>query len=212
MQNVNLNEWHRATPYHFFKHQDDPHFGWCADVDVTALKSYTQKKKLPFFLSTVYCITHTVQKIPELKYRIRGEDEVILHEVIHPSFTTPALHQLFSFCTLEYDENPAHFFKKGIPKIEHLKNSPANLSEAPRDDVIYMTCIPWVKFSSFYFGNHQPKMDSIPRFAWGKVELQSNKMIMPLAVQLHHALADGLHLGTFYDLFQETLSHPENLL
>ena len=166
MQNVNLNEWPRSTIYHFFKDQDDPHFGWCADVNVTALKTFTQKKGLSFFLSTVYCITHTVQRIPEMKYRIRGPDEVVFHEKIHPSFTTPALDQLFSFCTVEYSKESSDFFKRGRTQIEDLKQSKACLEEVPRDDVIYMTCIPWVKFSSFHFAMHQSKWDSIPRFAW----------------------------------------------
>ena len=35
---------------------------------------------------------------------------------------------------------------------------------------------------------------------------------MPLAVQVHHALMDGVHVGRFYALMQEYLSEPVFLL
>ena len=214
MQRVNLEKWSRATTYNFYKDQDFPHFSLCADVDVTALKRFTEKKRCSFFLSTLYCITHAVQNIPELKYRIRSHypDEVVLHDMIHPSFTTPAQDDLFSFCTVEYTTDSKEFFYRGEQQIQSLKEAPACLSEHPRDDVIYMTCLPWVRFTSFHFAMHQPKLDSIPRFAWGKIEQQDQKIVMPLAVQLHHGLADGRHMGEFYQTFQELILDPGNIL
>ncbi len=35
---------------------------------------------------------------------------------------------------------------------------------------------------------------------------------MPLAVQVHHALMDGVHVGKFYARIQEYLSEPGFLL
>ena len=212
MQKINLKTWHRSTIYNFYQDQDFPHFGLCADVDVTALRKFTQQKGSSFFLSTLYCIAHAVQNIPELKYRIRSRDEVVLHDKIHPSFTTPAQDQLFSFCTVEYTKDSVDFFQRGKQQIQNLKENPACLSEVPRDDVIYMTCLPWVKFTSFHFAMHQPKLDSIPRFAWGKLEHHSQKTLMPLAIQLHHGLADGRHLGDFYQSFQDVISEPGKIL
>jgi chloramphenicol O-acetyltransferase type A len=34
---------------------------------------------------------------------------------------------------------------------------------------------------------------------------------MPLAVQAHHALMDGLHVGRYYTVVQELLDRPEFL-
>jgi chloramphenicol O-acetyltransferase type A len=36
----------------------------------------------------------------------------------------------------------------------------------------------------------------------------SGKTLMPLSVQGHHAVVDGLHVGRFYDAFQKLLDQP----
>ncbi|MFN2280316.1 MAG: CatA-like O-acetyltransferase, partial [Anaerolineales bacterium] len=53
--------------------------------------------------------------------------------------------------------------------------------------------------------------DSVPRFAWGKYQEADGRMKMPLSVQGHHALMDGLHAGIFYQRFQELLDRPEQI-
>jgi len=32
---------------------------------------------------------------------------------------------------------------------------------------------------------------------------------MPLSVQVHHALADGIHVGRYFNLVQEYLDEPD---
>jgi chloramphenicol O-acetyltransferase type A len=51
-------------------------------------------------------------------------------------------------------------------------------------------------------------VDSVPRFAWGKFYEDGQLLKMPLSVQGHHALMDGLHVGRFYAEVQDYLDHP----
>jgi chloramphenicol O-acetyltransferase type A len=53
--------------------------------------------------------------------------------------------------------------------------------------------------------------DSIPRISWGSFKEHKEKTVMPLAVQVHHGLADGYHLGNFFNQMQELLNDPANL-
>ena len=54
--------------------------------------------------------------------------------------------------------------------------------------------------------------DSVPRFAWGKHRKEGKKILMPLSVQGHHAVMDGLNAGRFYEEFQRLADHPDLLL
>jgi len=47
--------------------------------------------------------------------------------------------------------------------------------------------------------------DSVPRFAWGKHYWEGERLKMPLSVQGHHALMDGIHMGRFYAEVQNYL-------
>jgi chloramphenicol O-acetyltransferase type A len=71
-----------------------------------------------------------------------------------------------------------------------------------------MTAIPWVSFTSFLHPLNLRPPDSIPRFAWGKFFEDGDRLKMPLGVQGHHALMDGIHVGKFYAEVQDYLDHP----
>jgi chloramphenicol O-acetyltransferase type A len=75
-----------------------------------------------------------------------------------------------------------------------------------------MTGIPWVSFTSFTHPINLDPVDSVPRFAWGKFFPKGDSLKMPLAVQAHHALIDGIHLGRFYETVQDYLNNPEQVL
>ena len=96
--------------------------------------------------------------------------------------------------------------------IAHVKEHPTLENEPGRDDLLYMTALPWVSFTSF---NHPMRLhpaDSVPRFAWGKFFQQGERLLMPLSVQGHHALMDGIHMGKYYGEVENILQHPEVFL
>ena len=51
--------------------------------------------------------------------------------------------------------------------------------------------------------------DSVPRIAWGKFFEEGELLTMPLGVQAHHALVDGIHVGKFYAQVQGYLDQPQ---
>jgi chloramphenicol O-acetyltransferase type A len=75
-----------------------------------------------------------------------------------------------------------------------------------------MTAIPWVSFTSFMQPMHLQPADSVPRFAWGKFFKDGAFLKLPLSVQGHHALMDGVHVGKFYAKVQDYLLHADSVL
>lgn len=54
--------------------------------------------------------------------------------------------------------------------------------------------------------------DSIPRISWGKYFEENGKIKLPMSVQAHHALMDGMHVGQYFSMFQEILDNPVKYL
>jgi chloramphenicol O-acetyltransferase type A len=211
MKKINISKWPRRTLFEFYRKFDYPHFGLCVDVDMATLKKFTEKEKISFFQTTVYLIVRVASEIPELRTRIRGDD-VIEHSKLDASFTAPAAQNLFSFCTVPFSEDPKRFFKSCDQELALRKNAPVTLEldQPYRDDVFFMSCMPWVKFTSVLHPVHLSPIDSVPRFAWGKIEKSGKRLMMPLSLQAHHALADGYHAGLFYERFQDTVARPQS--
>jgi chloramphenicol O-acetyltransferase type A len=77
---------------------------------------------------------------------------------------------------------------------------------AGRDDLIYITCIPWISFTHISHTINLRKEDAVPRISWGKYYKDGDKVLLPFSVQVHHALADGIHVGRYAEKLQEYLN------
>jgi len=211
MRYINLETWPRREHFEVFRTFDYPHFNMCANVDLTGFYHFVKKHGFSLNVATVYVLTRAANSIPEFRYRIRG-DSIVEHEVVHPSSTIMGKDDVFSFCGLEYQESFPAFSAKAAEKIARVQERP-RLSEEDqgRDDWLFMTAIPWVSFTSFMHPLRFP-VDSMPRFAWGKFFEEGNSLKMPLSVQGHHALMDGLHVGRYFEVVQDYFNRPEVVL
>jgi chloramphenicol O-acetyltransferase type A len=211
MRKIDKQNWNRLEHYDYFSTFNHPHFNLCANVDLTRFSPYLKQHKVSFTVALVYTIARAANDIPEFRYRIHGED-VVEHATVSPSITVLMEGDLFSFCTIDYASDFARFADRAQNMIAAVKNR-LSLKDPPgRDDLLFMTAIPWVSFTSFTHPMRLHPSDSIPRFAWGKFFEDGGHLKMPLSVQAHHALMDGVHLGKYYALFQEYLDQPDQLL
>jgi chloramphenicol O-acetyltransferase type A len=203
-----MQTWSRREHYQTYIGFDHPHFGMTANLDVTRFHPYVKQFGFSTTVAIVYLITRTANSIPEFRYRIRPEG-VVEHEMVHPSTTILAQDDLFTFCFFDYREDFSSFAASSAKRIAEARAKPTLKDSPGRDDLLYMTAIPWVSFTSFMHPMNLQPVDSIPRFAWGKFFEEGGSLKMPLGVQAHHALMDGIHIGRFYSLIQDYLHPPE---
>jgi chloramphenicol O-acetyltransferase type A len=207
MRYIDMQTWPRREHFKVYSAFDHPHFGLCANVDLTTFYPVVKQRGISFNVAIVYVLSQAANAIPEFRYRIRA-GEVIEHEIVHPSTTILADDDLFSFCTLDYIEDFSSFAARAAEQIAYVQAHSTLEDEPGRDDLLYMTAIPWVSFTSFMHPMHLQPADSVPRFAWGKFFEDGEFLKMPLSVQGHHALMDGIHVGRFYAKVQDYLRHP----
>ncbi len=208
MRTIDMATWERAEHYKFFHAMDYPQYNICMDVDITSFLEKIKEKKLPFYYAMIYAAMAAANEVEAFKYRIHG-DEVVIHEVLHPSFTDLAQgSELFKFVTVELEPTLEAFVRKAKEKSEQQKKY-LPFEEMMRDDLIYITCIPWISFTHLSHTINLRKDDAVPRISWGKYYRQGDKVLLPYSVQVNHALADGFHVGKYIEKLQEYLEHYE---
>ena len=211
MRYIDMQTWSRRNHFRVFSTFNHPHFSMCVNVDVTAFYPFVKRNGYSLTVSMVYVISRASNAIPEFRYRIRG-DQVVEHEIVSPSFSILTDVDLFSFCAVEYAEHFSEFARRAEKNIADVKAHPDLEANPAKDEMLYMTSIPWVSFTSFTHPMQFHPADSIPRFAWGKYFQEGDTWKMPLSVQGHHAVMDGIHMGRYYETLQEYLHHPEVVL
>lgn len=211
MRKIDKQSWLRRDHFDFFNTFNHPHFNMCANVDLTRLHPYIKDHAYSFTSTIVYLISRAANAIPEFRYRIR-EDEIVEHDTVSPSVTILLDNGLFCFSTIEYCQDFIEFARRSAVQVASVKQDPTLSNPPGRDDLLFMTAIPWVSFTSFTHPMRQHPADSIPRFAWGKFTGEGSQVKMPLSVQGHHAVMDGLHIGQFYEQLNQYLLQPEDIL
>jgi chloramphenicol O-acetyltransferase type A len=210
MRKIDLETWPRRKHFDVYRQFDYPHFNLTFLVDVTAFRDWVKQRGDSLTIATTYLLARVANEMPSFRMRIQGED-VIEHDVVHPSFTVLLENELFSFCTVGYEHDYHSFHMKGEKRIEEVKANLTLDDEPGQDNLLFMTSIPWVHFSSMMHPIHMHPVDSVPRIAWGRIDRQGDQLIMPLSVQVHHALMDGLHIGKYAERVQQLFNQPEEL-
>ena len=211
MHYIDVQSWPRREHYRLYRQFDQPHFNVCANVDLTAFYPALKAEGIAFTPGVLYVLARAANDIPAFRCRMRGDD-VVEHETVHPSTTVLSDDGLFGFCTLSYTPGLRAFAETASASMERARAQPTIGSGPDRDDILYTTSIPWVAFTSFAHPTHLHPADSVPRLAWGKRFAEADRIKMPLSVQGHHALMDGLHMGQFYERAQDYFDRPEDVL
>lgn len=205
MTPINVAKWPRRSQYLFFRTYRNPHFSVTADVDVTRLMNELKPNGMPVFNACLFAITGAANDIPEFMTRFDAT-QVYQYNEVGASVTVPIEGRKFAFCDIGWSSDWATFDNVCRAEIAAAREqSELKNNVAGEGGWIYMTCLPWVKLTAMTHPVSGPD-DCIPRIAWGKMVPNNGGWTMPVAVQVHHALADGLHVGLYFDALQTRLN------
>lgn len=209
MRYIDKENWPRKQHYEFFIGFDSPQFNVCSNIDVTKTCMYAKDNELSLFKVILFCVMKAVNDIEDFKYRIR-DNEVIVHDTVHAGFTAMTENELYSNTLAEYHTDSKVFFKRVQASIDTVKEKPTlYIPNHERDDVIYISCLPWVSFTSVSHPVKLSRTDSVPRITWGKIFEEGQLMKLPISVQVHHSLMDGVHVSKYLAYLQNLFNTPE---
>jgi len=203
---IDLESWPRRAQYEFFRGYDLPFFNLCAKVDVTKTRAWCKTTGASYSLATWFACQQTINTVPEFKLRLRP-DGVWRYDQIQVSMTVLQDDETFRFCYLP--------FSTSFPEFERLaRQEMANLADGmdDREDVdavIHGTTLPWLDFTSVSHPRRFDATDSVPKITFGKrTDTQDGRSMMPVSVEVHHALMDGLHASRFFQELERLLAAP----
>jgi len=204
-----MENWNRKEHFNFFHRMDYPQFNTCMNIDISKFYEYTKKENLSFYYATVHAVTKITNSIDNFRYRIR-DGKVVEHDLIHPSFTdmnNEKADDLFKMVTVDFRESMHEFVPYAKKQSLDQKNYFSLDKLIGRDDLIYITCIPWISFTHISHTITLNKNDAVPRISWGKYFKENRKILLPFSIQANHALIDGYHVGKFVEMLQEYFDH-----
>ncbi len=206
---IDLQSWNRREHFQFFSQFDDPYHGVMANLDCTNAYQHCKQQGSSFFLFYLHQVLRAVNLTEAMRYRIE-DDQVIDYSVIHASATVSRADHTFGFCPISFNDcfssfvNDAQQAMQGIKDASGLCFSP----ELERNDVIHFSVMPWISFTGVTHARQLQKKDSVPKITVGKYFRQDERLMLPLAVYVHHALADAYHVHQFLHALENLFENP----
>ena len=206
---LDIEKWNRKDLYEFFIKFENPFFNICTELDVTSLVHYTKENSISYFISILYLCTKSANSIKEFKYRLTEDKKVRIYNIIHAGSTVSNNDDSFSFCYFDFYNNYKDFYNNADKLIKKHKQGYKNFNPKDnRNDLIHYSSLPWIAFSSVSHPKRFNSNDSVPKIVIGQYNNQENIIKMPISIEVHHALMDGLHVGNYLKKLQSFINNP----
>lgn len=200
---INRETWSRKEYFDHYFDQVPCTYSAVFKLDITKLRR-SGKKLYPAML---YHISTVVNRHRKFRMACR-EGEVGFYDLVHPCYTI--FHketETFSSLWTAYTPDCEAFCAAYERDLKRWGDQMGLLSRPDTPENTFpVSMLPWASFEGFHL-NLQKGYDYLPPiFTMGRFYEENGKVLMPLAVQVHHAVCDGFHLCRLVNELQNYLN------
>jgi chloramphenicol O-acetyltransferase len=189
----------RRDRFDFFDRMESPAVNLCFTLDVPDFRPWCKEQALAPFHVMLCAVLRAVLKVENFRYRI-VDGEVIRIDRLVPSFTVMNQHGDLNFAQFDWSDDVREFVARGMAAREQASTmTELNVkyrTMSPRDakDQVFVTCMPWLAFTSIQHPMASIATPDIPSLAWGRFRAGPDGLQLPFSVQAHHGFVDGWHI------------------
>lgn len=203
---INTETWERGELFRFYIEKLRNVMSMTVDTDVTKLVSFVRAHGLKFYPAMMWAVSKAVNGREEFRYGWKDGD-LVRWDYVSPYYAD--FHRedgRFVKLVTEYSGDLSDFHARFLADRERYKDLRAfDLKEIP-PNTFDVSCLPWVRYRSFDIHVFDEGRYLAPVVTWGRFETENGKAVLPLSVNIHHAVADGWHLSRFFADVQEIIS------
>lgn len=200
---INKEDWNRKEYFEHYFSEIPCTYSMTVKLDITKIKNLNQK----LYPSMLYFITKVVNKHSEFRTAFDINGQLGIFDEMIPCYTI--FHkdtENFSNIWTDYDDD-YNTFSKSYEKDMKMFSSVKGMIGKPDipDNNFPVSMIPWRTFEGFNLNLQKGYNYLLPIFTIGKYYKENDRYMVPLAIQVHHAVCDGFHVSRFINELQELI-------
>lgn len=208
---IDMTKWSRAEAFYIFKSFDVPYTNLCTDIDITNFMKFIRTNDYYFFAALMFYLVKAANIIKELRCRLEG-DTPVMYRQIGANYTLMQDSRIMGNNYTDFSNDFLEFYHNALNDMDSAKKSGHMINKfLPENAVITITSIPWTRLSSFSQAMYQ-EGDAVPYLGIGRRYGQGERMLLPVALQAHHAFVDGFHMAHYFQLLENMMSDPQKYL
>ena len=206
---INLEKYERKEHFNHYLNNVLCSYSMTVNLDITELLKVIKEKNYKLYPAIIYIITKLVNEHIEFRMNLDEQGTLGYYTNVEPSYTI--FHKdnnTFSNIWTEYNNNFEKFYYNYEQDIREYENKKGFITKHNEDNnLINISSIPWTSFTGFNLNLPKGENYLLPIFTIGKYYKENERMLLPLSVQVHHAVCDGFHISRFINEFQETITN-----
>ena len=197
---IDMETWERREFYEHFINEVVCSYAITVNLDITGLKGER------LYPAMIWLLTKTVNEMPEFRTCLR-EEGLGIYDSMHPMYTVfNKDHKNFSGIWSYFSEDYGEFLKRyEYDSDEYSKSTRYTPKDGTPENAFNISMLPWLEFSSVNINVFDDGKFLLPIFTMGKYFERDGKRLLPLSIQVHHAVCDGYHVGLFVEKLQSAL-------
>lgn len=202
---IDMQRFDRADYFHYFMSVGTT-IEFTAKADVTKVIEKCKNDKLNFQAVMLYQLYKVVNTIENLKFDVL-EDKLIKWDKIVPTFSSMNKNsKLFFTLYADMQENCVDYNEHYQKTAENFADSTTIVPQGNLpENVFHVSSIPWLHFEHFSSNSKTMENKVTKMITLGKYEQKDGCFVLPLTIQISHAIADGYHVALFFNKLQEEL-------
>ena len=204
-QKIDYAAWPRR-PYFEHYHRDVPcWYSMTVDVDISALLPRLRGSGLRFYPSVIHGISRMVNADPALRMAMDETGAIGVYDRVDPTYTI--FHkddETFSVLWTAYQPDLRAFcqdWEADRARYGDIHPFEARPPEAGQG-LFNISAVPWASFRSLHLELPEANDYLLPIFTLGRYRKENGRTLLPLAMQVHHGVTDGFHVGRFFNRLQ----------
>lgn len=199
---IDFDNWERREHYLHFINEVRCSYSVCVNLDISNLNGQR------LYPAMLWLLTRTVHEMPEFRTSFTEDGLVGYYSEMHPAYTvfnrdTKTFSGIWTAYQPDYPSF-LHGYEEDAGKYsfttqyEPKPGRPANSFD--------VSMVPWFSFTAFNLNVFGDGTYLLPIFTMGKTFEENEKTMLPLAIQVHHAVCDGYHVGKFTETLQANIN------
>ena len=203
-EKIDRDTWARKEYFEHYFSNVPCTYSMTVKLDITKIR----ERQIKLYPAMLYYLTTVVNRYSEFRTSFNENNELGIYSEMIPCYTVFHKHtETFSNLWTVYTSNIEEFLAEYENDILQYGNQKGMMAKpnVPSNN-FSVSMIPWATFEGFNL-NLQKGYDYLkPIFTMGRYYQKAGRTLIPLAIQVHHAVCDGFHVCRFIDELQELIN------
>ena len=180
------------------------------ELDVTVFTAALRASRRKSYIAQVWALATVVNRHDEFRMCLTASGDPAVWPVVHPAFTVlNAERETFACVWAPYDPDFGTFHDVAAPLLaEHGGATEFFPQGTLPPNAFDVSSLPWASFTGFNLNIRDAWDHLAPIFTLGRYAERDGRVLLPLALQVHHAAADGFHSARLVNELQDLVTDP----